>query len=291
VERDREPITVPLVGGLGNQLFQLAAGIVAAERPARAVRYSDYWLSHPAPDETPRRYMLGDLLLPSERTSDRVRREGRARDRLTGRACVERGVTDDALSRVGGRTRLLVGYFQRLSYVAEAWPGLSRRLEGSTTGARRLLEVEQANYGAIHYRLGDYATDDASSRVHGALGVRYFVSAMAQGLHEHDLRAWRLVSDDPVTAHRLLREHGLPSEIELRSDPGTDEWADLGVLAAARLCVISNSSFSWWAAFIGSRLRTTSVVYPQPWFLSADLPDPLLFDAAWQPRPRSILVP
>ena len=60
-------IEIPLMGGLGNQLFQLAAGIEISKVSGRATKYSTDVLKLPASAGTTKRHIgISDLLLPDE---------------------------------------------------------------------------------------------------------------------------------------------------------------------------------------------------------------------------------
>ena len=288
--RRNAPLLLPLQGGLGNQLFQLAAGLAAQARTGRPLCFSDFWLRHPEPGETPRQLAIAGLLLEGELTSQQFPRAGRATDRLTGRRVIERSPGDDALARLSSRTRVLAGYFQRLEYAQEAWPSLRERLAASDDPRQqRLIRTEPAAYGAVHYRLGDYVTNPHANTAHGVTSPGYFADAIRHGHRSLGIDRWVVVSDDPTAALALLRSTELPATVHLEVAAGDDEWADLATLASARVCAISNSSFSWWAAFIGSTAREMQVVAPRPWFSDPAQPEPPLFPATWERRERSLM--
>ena len=288
--RGDSPITIPWQGGLGNQLFQLAAGIAVSQRLGRPVRWTDYWLTHPDPEETARSFALQGLLRDEELVSLYTPRHGRVTDRFGHRRVIERAADDDALARVGGWTRSVVGYFQRLDYVQEAWPELRRRFERSPSSAhRQLLQPVDTTVGAIHYRLGDYVTNKHANTMHGVTSPEYFAAIMRDKARTADITHWVVVSDDPDSAITMLRSSDLPDDVRATTPGSGDEWSDLRLLSSASVCAISNSSFSWWAAFIGSATHGAKVVAPLPWFDEARGPSPALFLRDWEVRERSVL--
>jgi hypothetical protein len=288
--RGARSTTIPLQGGLGNQLFQLAAGLVVQQRWNRPVVWSDYWLRHPEAAETPREFALDGLLRTGELVSTKTSRAGHVTDRLLHWRVVERGVDDDALSRVGRWTSVLAGYLQRLTYAELAWPVLRERFASSEHAHhRRLVSTAGAAHGALHYRLGDYFSNPHAQMVHGVSSPEYFASVIREKASSAGLTDWIVVSDDPDTALELLRSTDLPTGTSLRVADVGNEWDHLVTLASARVCAISNSSFSWWAAFIGGASRSTEVVAPRPWFLDSELPEPVLFPSGWQRYDRSVL--
>lgn len=288
--RGARSTTIPLQGGLGNQLFQLAAGLVVQQRWKRSVVWSDYWLRNPDVAETPRAFALDGLLRPGELARSRTARHGHVTDRLLHRKVVERSPDDDALARFGRWTSVLSGYLQRLSYAEEAWPMLRDRFASSQfEHHRRLVSTEGAAHGALHYRLGDYVSNPHAAVVHGVSSPEYFADLIHEQAQSTGLKDWVVVSDDPETAMNLLQSTDLPVGTSLRVADSDGEWDDLLTLASARVCAISNSSFSWWAAFIGGACRKTQVVAPRPWFVEPSLPEPALFPNRWQRHDRSVL--
>lgn len=283
-------LTIPLQGGLGNQLFELSAGIAAATRLERRVLFSDYWLRHPAPGETARHLAVEALLQRGELAHGRVPRVGGVSDRLGNHHVVERSSADDALSRVGRLTSVAAGYFQHLSYVEEAWPVLSARFTAcGDPRLARLVQPVAGEHGAIHYRLGDYVANPGANRHHGVTAPSYFADAIADVSRQGGPTRWRIVSDDPVMATALVAACPLPDGVQIEPATSADEWDDLEILATARACVISNSSFSWWAAYLGWASRGTTVVAPRPWFADPASAEPALFPSTWHRRDRRLL--
>lgn len=286
-------ITIPLQGGLGNQLFQLAAGLVIGDRhPDKTVRYSDYWLDNPVRGETSRALAIGELLGDQELITSHTARAGGPADRLLRRRVIERSADDDALERVSSHTRVVAGYFQRLSYVQQAWPALRQRLASSREASHRVMfRPPVRDFGAVHYRLGDYVTNVNANSHHGATGPDYFAHVIRDGVENSGITDWVVVSDDQAQALELLRSVDLPRHTNLVTPESVGEWSDLAVLASARVCAISNSSFSWWGAFIGASSRRTHVVAPRPWFADAAQSEPALFPIGWERRSRTIMSP
>jgi hypothetical protein len=283
-------LTIPLQGGLGNQLFQLAAGIAVAQRTERPVRFSDFWLRHPGRHETPRVFSLGGLIGPDELTRAWAPRLPGLSDRLPGVRIVERSSNDDALGRVRSTTLAVAGYFQRLEYVEEAWPELRSRLESSPKAEHREAVLPQtALVGAMHYRLGDYLRHPGTRNAHGVTAPEYFVEEIRRAAATQGVARWRVVSDDPTAAVELLATAELPSTVTVEPAVGRDEWADLLILGSARICLLSNSSFSWWAGFFGMQAHGMKVVAPSPWFADPTATEPDFFPPGWERRPRRLM--
>ena len=117
---------------------------------------------------------------------------------------------------------------------------------------------------AVHFRRGDYV-------LHGYdLPFSFQANAVAEIAAQHELTRVVVMSDDEEFAI-LAAEHfvrcGLPAVATTGSERA--ELDDLTALACAQHLVMSNSTFVWWAAVLGDRLRQGRsdrvVVCPTPW--------------------------
>jgi hypothetical protein len=281
---------IPLQGGLGNQLFEMVAGFALKDRDRVRVSYSTYWLDRPEQGETPRSFALEHLLRTEELTVERAPRTGWYGDRLHSLRVIETSTDDDSLGRVRPWTRYVAGYFQRLEYVELGWRQLIGRLSSSPDGEHRVLaQPSPREHGAVHYRLGDYVHNASARETHGVAGADFYAGAIGDLHKRRGVDRWILVSDDLPEAEARIRAAGLPPGVTLEPPAAKGEWSDLAVLATSRACVISNSSFSWWGAYLGHRHHSVDVVAPSPWFASLRVPEPPIFPEEWTRAQRSIV--
>lgn len=108
-------------------------------------------------------------------------------------------------------------------------------------------------YTSIHVRRGDYITTYPKAFAH--LGMDYFRAAMDRIKSEKYI----IVSDDIG----WCRQNFVGSQFEF-SD-GRSVIDDLKIQVACENCIISNSSFSWWAAFLNKN-PSKIIVAPNKWF-------------------------
>ncbi len=264
-------ILVRFQGGLGNQLFQYAAGwSLAEDRQDRLIADLSWFAGHPERPYLlpglglrPRRASLADRLaagwLPSPRWQSRLQRL--ARKVLPERATPWRCDADDPLRILHDRRRVLVldGYWQDQRLFAAHAERLRRHLAVRCTAVhrRRMHDFDVA----IHVRRGDYASDPAVAATMGCLDTAYYETAIIR------LGPWprppRVVcfSDD---AAGLRASWHPPFELIFPQAEPADPVEDLLLMAAASDLVIANSTFSWWAAWIGER-PGRRIVAPRRW--------------------------
>lgn len=281
-------ITIPLVGGLGNQLFQIAAGEYLASKTRRAVVYSPVMLhSFFSRSNTVRAFDSRDLLLDKEINNDKtiaLRIQLHARLK-TSFLLSEFDDTLQTFSSVDHKTSLLTGYFQNHSMVDSAKEKILNRFENIE---KNIVVASHDRKGsiAVHIRYGDYRTNQQARTFHGLTSMSYFVSAVALLESQANYKNIMIFSDEPNVAvpEFLAAYRGLlPVTIH---NPTESTLSNLIYMSKSSALVMSNSSFSWWAAWLGSIGESCNVVAPTPWFAQPSKADATLLDPQWRPLNR-----
>jgi hypothetical protein len=286
-------ITVSLIGGLGNQMFQYAAGKALAERHGVPLAldisgFRNYVL---------RPFLLDRLLVPEAVTSvqeepppkpelnfTRAKWKGRI-DRLLGKAGLPKLAAspneyrephfhyDPAFEALGPRISLF-GYFQSERYfssIAESlrdWFSPREPLGTPTKAALKQIETSRLPV-SVHVRRGDYLKP-GTAEVHGILGEQYYRRAISR--IESSLGGevdFFIFSDDCVAAEQVLDFLPKPRLVHVRGDPERP-WEDMALMSRCRHHVIANSSFSWWGAWL-NRSPDKIVMAPRAWFTPTEL--------------------
>jgi hypothetical protein len=273
-------VVVSLEGGVGNQLFQYAAGLaIASERgvPLQVVR--GRMIASRALDATKMLEIPAQSLTPYERflcglPGGSFRRLPPALTRIVKPVARRRSryqvIHQDAMHTAdprfdvddGQRYVHLRGLFQHPSYyepvLADVVAGIVDKL-GS-----RLDRRGGDGVVAVHFRRGDYV-------LHGYdLPLSFQEEALSMVVERSTVSRVLVMSDDQDFA-RLAAEHfdrgGIAATV-VGGDPARSELDDFCALAAAQHLVMSNSTFAWWAAMVGDHLRPGDdrvVVCPTPW--------------------------
>jgi hypothetical protein len=175
-------------------------------------------------------------------------------------------------------TPLIAGYMQDDRLVD---PVIDRvrsvlRLPASTPYlARWLPEAQGDRTVGLHVRRGDYLKP-AYRDLMPVLTAEWYARAASRLCELHGDLRFLVVSDEPAWARERLRLPGPMKVASLDHPPSAQE--DLALLAACRHQVISNSTFGWWGARLGT--RGGSVVAPTRWLIGTP-PDPNLLPATW----------
>jgi hypothetical protein len=274
-------LTIPLMGGLGNQLFQFAASIYVEEYLHRSVLFDASFLSS-VERNTARPLMISDLLdmdqvvythrwqLISRLLRAKVQRNYWVKERSIGRV---------RFQDVGDNTQVLSGYFQSSSLVELVWPTFLDRISQSASFGSITKENQRQSI-VVHMRYGDYRTNPHALTFHGLTLPEYYCRSVALLQDKLNCDRVEIVSDEPERASCDFMScyDGEDSDVTIVNGSELDH---LRSLATASGVVISNSSFSWWGAWFADQLHGSAIVYPSPWFARAETPEPPLFPDRW----------
>jgi hypothetical protein len=183
-----------------------------------------------------------------------------------------------------GPQTYLVGYWQSERYFADI-AGLVRkeltyRPAPDATNAQWLARIRAANAVSVHVRRGDYLLP-VHFEHHGVCSADYYRRAVRLIRERVENPQFFLFSDD----WPWCREHLADSDMVLvdANSPGAGQ-DELRLMAACRHHVIANSSLSWWGAWLAAGSGQI-VVAPKPWFTETpQTPD--LFPVGWVTLPR-----
>ncbi len=273
----RPVICAQLNGGLGNQLFQYAAGRALAvhadadffvwPKMSGRLAHAGFALSEfgiDCPLLPARASKVADLVSRGRRAFRRVR--GKPAPKIpvgwSGGVYVEREfVFDQALKDLRGNW-FLIGYFQSERYFAPIADVLRSDILAAVSHAPvapQILDMA-GNAVSVHVRCGDYGSDPAAAAAHGMLDIAYYDRARDRLKAATGARRFLVFSDDlPAARDRL--SHWDDAEFV---DGGSRD-GDFRLMAACRHHIIANSTFSWWSAWAGQHEGGLTIA-PHQWF-------------------------
>jgi len=270
-------VVIALSGGLGNQLFQYAAGrsLSLSLKADLALDLSWFLGDHN------RRYGLENFNLPIKLlNSTSVLPFGikAFREKISKKFFRSRfGLPvfkepyfhyNSAFQSIDSPV-VLDGYFQSERYFLGCETQIRQDLNFSGTFPEKCLPVykriQECDAIAVHVRRGDYLTSKQNVAIYHSLSPEYYVDAVNQ------LSQWLknprcFIFSDDVSWVRDHLQLGIPAEV-VDVNSGDEVYWDLRLMSSCKHFVIANSSLSWWGAWLGKD-PSKQVIAPRKWFKS-----------------------
>ncbi len=290
-------IIVKLMGGLGNQMFQYAAGLsLARMRNTELLMDLSFLKTDPSGAYTKRDYELAAIFPIKNRIADInelspfLRNRNSKIKRFLQRKfpahfryayMAESGHHYHAAFTQYPPYTYLDGFWQSEKYFAGSEVHIQEAFKFShPLGGQNLplLErIQQGNSVSLHVRRGDYVANTAVMNFHGVCGKEYYLQAV-EWLSEKagDLELF-VFSDDTEWCRQNLR-FDLPITY-VDHNKGKNSYIDMQLMSACKHNIIANSSFSWWAAWLNNN-PDKQVIAPFRWFQQEENPD--IYPTAWR---------
>ena len=287
-------IKVFLTGGLGNQLFQLAATLSLSKK-SKVTLYDEIGRPRLNSDGRPE---LESLILPDRVCVKRVSNfnsfiskvigfnlrsgfnpkkfEESAKPLLNAISSLIISIYfrkptqiiksnslgyDAGISEKKKRT-VLIGYFQTFRYIEQV--GVENFVKFPKSHNLKVYEYLKLSENdkplVVHIRLGDYKNEPDL----GVLSEKYYALAIRAIWDKSKFNKIWLFSDEPNLAIRRIPAE-FKSKVVIIDSEGMSTIETLEVMTHGSGFVIANSSFSWWGATLRKKVEAP-VCAPAPWF-------------------------
>jgi hypothetical protein len=291
---------VLLMGGLGNQLFQLAAGLSFSSddtlliddlgKPRRNEQNLPELQSFTLPGNVRVVHIDPPFLISQKMLNYGIRIGARSKTKNIQIELIEK--TSNLLKFLNRRKfaslklscgtgydpefspslkAINVGYFQSYKYLENADVMSKMMSLGLANPSRTFLALEEkinkSSPIIVHIRLGDYVAESSF----GIPSKSYYgngISLIDQNYSQSPI--W-VFSNEPSKALNFIPE-SYHSRVFLVPNEGLSSAETLELMRKGCSYVIANSTYSWWAAML-SYNRSCKVVAPSPWFLSGAIPN------------------
>jgi hypothetical protein len=274
---------VRLMGGLGNQLFQYAFGQRLALSGNQVLYDIENGFRY---DKYRRRYMLDafDFEVPPASTESipmgiswrppfhRIPKVfWNICPKASRRVFYERSPFQYDSYALEGNTNYeyFIGYWQNLSYLNPVEKALRQNIRLRTESIEfKKLRLEMINTPSVSVHIRQYNDIDKTGKVitrakqvHGVCDINYYNKSIKHIPREKNLTAY-VFTDDIEWSKKHIRLN-MPclfvSDIGLFSDA-----EEMMLMASCKHHVISNSTFSWWAAWM-DKTKSKVVIAPKSW--------------------------
>lgn len=150
---------------------------------------------------------------------------------------------------------LFIGYFQSEDYFKDSSKEVKEQFSIHESYKNQFNEIfsllpQNKNYVVIHVRRGDYVDLNLAKE------ANYYHKAI-QTIHS-DNNFYIIISDD----HSFINKEF--DYLENKYISNHNEIIDFQFLVNAQTCILSNSSFSWWGAYLNTNINN-KVLAPANW--------------------------
>ena len=260
-------ITCNLMGGLGNQLFQIFATISYAIKSRNDFKFLN--AEQLGGGSTTLRYTFWNTLL--------YRLKPFLIDDIPLNIHVirERGFTYNELPvyEMVGNDSLIFGYFQSYKYFYENYDTIYKLLSISGTKAKLLDKICYDEFYfkdtiSMHFRIGDYKK---IQHVHPLMTKDYYdrcLEFITSKKPDTNFIVMYFCEDcdiEDVTMIVKYLEGKFVNFKFIRGDNKLADWEQMLLMSCCHHNIIANSSFSWWSAYL-NEWSDKIVCYPSIWF-------------------------
>ncbi len=163
----------------------------------------------------------------------------------------------------------LMGNWQSERYFVDVMDTIRADFTFRTAPAGRNAELAElignATAVSLHIRRGDIAANPTSLAVHGLCSLDYYRKAIEYVASKLAKPEFIIFSDDMDWVRENLHV-GYPCHY-VNHNKGLESFNDMRLMSLCHHHIIANSSFSWWGAWLNPS-QEKIVVAPQRWFAS-----------------------
>ena len=164
----------------------------------------------------------------------------------------------------------LYGYFQSYKYFHENRDAIFKLIKLSEKKQEILLKFPPNFFNntiSIHFRIGDYKQ---KQECHPVLSFEYYKKALNHLIMDTNKNDWKVLYFYEKQNICEVKEHILNLQLHfpnlLFESINTDfiDWEQMLIMSLCQHNIIANSTFSWWGSYIND--NKNKVYYPNIWF-------------------------
>ena len=121
---------------------------------------------------------------------------------------------------------------------------------------------------SMHFRIGDFKS---STRVHTICSTDYYKKALDDLILKTGKKNWTIKycheDQDELEISEKIKylKNQFPELSFVRVDKNLEDWEQMLYMSCCKHNIIANSTFSWWSAYL-NRSEEKLVYYPKQWF-------------------------
>ncbi len=259
-------LIVKLKGGLGNQLFQYGFGRFLANKRNEQLKLDISSMG--SAKDTKRKYVLDKFNIKTGIAStEEIQKYAPSAFARFFKQKIFREFN------IGWQPHLLTsqknyfeGYWQSYLYLDPIKDKLLQEitLKNPFTDYYQQIssQIKNSNSVAIHIRRGDFADNQKIKSIHQTINIDYFKKALELINTKITNPIFFIFSDDIAWVKTNLKTNG--QNIYVSPEKNSEATQELILMSQCQHQIISNSTFSWWAAYLNQNTNKI-VIAPKKW--------------------------
>tara|TARA_Y100000768_G_scaffold387917_1_gene380971 strand:- start:4292 stop:5110 length:819 start_codon:yes stop_codon:yes gene_type:complete len=250
-------LSIILMGGLGNQLFQIFTAI------AYSMRYkTEIKLPINKPDITTRPHYWNTFLRnlkPILTNNPPIH--------FTNLYEYSHEYTEIEYIPVNFTLR---GYYQSYKYFEEEYENICKliQLEEQKDEVKKKIDFDISDCVSLHFRIGDYKN---IQDCHPIMPINYYYNSINNIINETGKIDWKILyfyeKQDTEDVNNFINvlQNKYPSMEFISVNHTFHDYEQMLLMSMCSHNIIANSTYSWWGAYFNSNKEKT-VCYPYKWF-------------------------
>jgi hypothetical protein len=257
-------VEVLLKGGLGNQMFQYAAGHAFSRRIGAQLNIDISFLDCNKIENdhfTPREFELDSFFGKLNNQPSSIK------NIFFQRVSNSNFFSKFSIKKALGCNFILDDYFQGefyfLNYSEEIKKLFSFNLTLLDQQSLFLYKIlKSKNSIGVHVRRGDYLKH--VNKRHGICPIAYYTKAFHLIKKKVEKPFFVIFSDDPFLAESELSVY-LDDYIVVNANNPKRPWVDMCLMSNCHSNIIANSTYSWWGAYLNQNFNKV-IIAPAKWY-------------------------
>ena len=251
-------ITAHLMGGLGNQLFQIFATIAYSLNNKKRFLFEYNKRSH---EPKYRQTIYWENLLKNLKPFT-------TQENINCPVYKEKNFTYEVIPIIT-RNFKLFGYFQTEKYFKSQYENIIKFI-----GLRKQQETIEVpeNCISLHFRIGDYVLPQFKD-AHPLMTIEYYINALNKILEgigglspPRNVLYFCQKKDNNIVEKKItILKEKFPQLTFIKASDEKEDWEQMLMMSCCEHNIIANSSFSWWGAYFNGN-EDKIVCYPNVWF-------------------------
>lgn len=267
--KKRRLLYVPIFGGLGNQMFQMAHALNISNMENYKLQLLDYtknigikrnWnLDCFGIEPMPISFLKKQYLQNKIKFSNCLFKAG-FKENLG--ILNEEHIKNNQYNPV--KKKICIGYWQDEKYFISSINKIMEcfSFQKNITKPFCLKENISENTVAVHIRRGDYISDETTRKIHYVCNENWYLKSIKAMAEMIEKPKFFVFSDDLSYSKEILKGF---KDLSIYFVPyDSRDWYHMYLMTLCKNFIISNSSYSWWGSYL-SKAVYKKIICPKCW--------------------------